>query len=84
MSTFEQVQSIIGEALSLGDRAQTLTPESRLFGDIPEFDSMAVLTVVTSLEEHFDILFDDEDIAEEHFADMSSLVALVESKRAAA
>ncbi|MBB4212031.1 acyl carrier protein [Rhodothalassium salexigens DSM 2132] len=84
MSTFEQVQKIIGESLALGDRAERLTPESRLFGDIPEFDSMAVLTVVTSLEDHFDIVFDDEDISEENFADVACLVALVESKRQAA
>lgn len=84
MSTFEQVRLVISENLSLGARGARLQPKSALFGEIPEFDFMAVLTVVTALEQQFGILFDDEGISKEAFLTVGSLVALVESKRAAA
>ena len=33
---------------------------TELFGALPEFDSMAIVTLLTELEEHLDIEFDDD------------------------
>ncbi|MFQ5348712.1 MAG: acyl carrier protein [Rhodothalassiaceae bacterium] len=82
MSTFEIVRSILTETLGLGDRGARLTPESGLLGEIPEFDSMAVVGIVAALEERFDILFEDDEINGEVFATVGSLSAAVEAKRA--
>ena len=70
-------------ALGLGERGRRLESASGLLGEIPEFDSMAVVTVVTALEERFDIEFDDEEIDAEVFASVGSLTDIVESKLAA-
>jgi acyl carrier protein len=80
MTTFDQVREILGSTLQLGDRIAGFTPATALLDDVPEFDSMAVVTVVAALEERFDILVADEDLTAEHFATLGSLVAFVDSK----
>ncbi len=51
--------------------------ETELFGAIAEFDSMALVTLIGEMEEHFEITFDDDDINAEHFASVASLTELV-------
>lgn len=80
MSTFEKVRAILSETLSLGARGEKLGPDSALLGELPEFDSMAVVGVVTGLEEAFDIVFDDDDINGEIFATLGTLSDFVEAK----
>lgn len=80
MSTFEKVRAILSETLSLGPRGARLTRDSALLGELPEFDSMAVVGVVTGLEEAFDIVFDDDNINGEIFATLGSLSDFVETK----
>ena len=82
MSTLDDVRVVLGDTLQLGDRAASLQSATPLFGALPEFDSMAVITVVTALEERFDILVDDEDISAETFATVGSLCNFVDQKRA--
>ena len=83
MSTFEHVRETLTSALGLGERGQTLTMASGLFGEMPEFDSMAVVNVVTALEDRFDIYFEDEEIDGEVFETVGTLVAFVDRKLAA-
>lgn len=80
MTTFEQVRQIIGEVLQLGDRTASLTPETTLLGNIPEFDSMAVVSVITALEDQMGILVEDDDISGETFETLANLSEFVESK----
>jgi acyl carrier protein len=80
MNTFEQVRQVVGAVLQLGDRTAGLSPNSALLGNIPEFDSMAVVSVITALEERFDILVEDDDITGETFETLGNLVAFVDSK----
>lgn len=68
---------IIGETLSLGERARTLGPDSGLLGHIPELDSMAVVGLITALEDHYGITFDDDEISADAFATVGSLHELV-------
>ncbi len=46
MVEFDEVRQLIGEILQLGDRAQKFGPDTPLLGSIPEFDSMAVVTLI--------------------------------------
>lgn len=80
MATFEQVRQIVGDVLQLGDRTQQLKPDTALLGNIPEFDSMAVVSVITALEEQFDIFVEDDDITGETFENLANLTAFVQSK----
>ena len=80
--TVVAVIDIIASSLQLGERVRSLTSESRLLGSIPEFDSMAVVVVVTSLEERFGFAVDDDEIDAEVFQTVGSLADFVERKLA--
>jgi acyl carrier protein len=77
------VRNVLRDALSLGDRAAALTSDSPLLGGLPEFDSMAVVTVVTLLEDTLGITIEDDDLSADVFATVGSLTAFVEGKLAA-
>jgi acyl carrier protein len=80
MATFEQVRKIVAESLEVGDRLDHAGPESALLGGIPEFDSMAVLNVITALENNLGITIDDDDISAEVFETLGSLASFVNVK----
>lgn len=71
---------ILDEVLSLGGRAKAFTPDTPLLGAIPELDSMAVVTLITSLEEQLGVVVDDDDIDGATFATVGSLTAFVGGK----
>ncbi len=78
----EEVKNILGDVLSLGDAKNALTPSSALLGSIPELDSMAVVHLITALEEHFGFIVDDDEISASTFETLGSLNAFVEQKLA--
>ncbi len=82
MDVQAQVLQVLDETLSLGGRAQRFTADTPLMGAIPEFDSMAVVTLLTTLEERFGIVVDDDEINGDTFATVGSLVGFVSSKLA--
>lgn len=81
MAVMADVIQVLGDVLALGERAGKLTADTALLGAVPEFDSMAVLGVITRLEEVFGISIADDEISAETFETVGSLVAFVESKR---
>jgi acyl carrier protein len=83
LATLDDVRTILRDSLQLGRRADGLAPETRLLGSLPELDSMAVLTVLTALEERFGITIEDDDINADTFATVASLCAFIDQKRAA-
>ena len=80
MNTLTDVKSLLAQSLQLGSRADTLTAASPLLGALPELDSMAVVTILTALEDHFGFTVDDDEISAETFATLGSLVEFVERK----
>jgi acyl carrier protein len=78
----QEVLRILDEVLSLGGRAQSFSPDTPLLGAIPELDSMAVVTLITSLEEQLGIIVDDDDIDGATFETVGSLTAFVSAKLA--
>lgn len=76
----EQVREIVGGVLQLEDRTAGLEMETQLLGGIPEFDSMAVVTVITALEDHFGFVVDDDEISADTFATVGTLVEFVMQK----
>lgn len=80
MTVQAQVIDVLAEVLSLGPRKQSLTADAALLGAIPEFDSMAVLGVITRLEEVFGISISDDEISAETFESVGSLTRFVEQK----
>lgn len=78
-----QVLRILDEVLSLNGRAMKFDTATPLLGAIPELDSMAVVTLITTLEERFGIAVDDDEISGDTFATVESLHSLVAAKLAA-
>ena len=82
-NALREVLLVLDETLSLGGRGMQLTRDTHLLGAIPELDSMAVVTVITRLEEQFGIVVDDDDIDGATFVTVGSLVDFVTGKLAA-
>lgn len=80
MRVKEDVKNIFINTLNLDHRKDSLNSNSILVGNIPEFDSMAVINLITALEEHFGILFIDDEISADTFKTLGSLAAFVERK----
>ena len=80
MQVMEDVRTVVGTALQLGARAQAMDASTPFLGSIPELDSMAVVNVITALEEHFGISVADDEISAATFATLGSLSAFVEQK----
>ncbi|MAD74817.1 MAG: hypothetical protein CML20_08530 [Rheinheimera sp.] len=57
--------------------------DTALLGAIPEFDSMAIIAVITELEDQLGIEFDDDEISAEIFETFGRLDAFVSQKQAA-
>ena len=75
-----EVIGIIGRVLELGQRTRAFSRETRLLGSIPELDSMAVATLITSLEEHFGFVIEDDEIDGTVFTSVGSLIDFVKAK----
>lgn len=77
------LRAVMADVLGLGEaRAAALTEASELFGALPEFDSMAVATVLTELEDRLGIIIDDDEVDGELFATFGSLLAFCRAKQA--
>lgn len=77
MNLTDQVLHVLDSALSLQGRTAGFTRDTPLLGALPELDSMAVLALLTGLENHFGITFSDEDLRGAVFATVGSLSDLV-------
>ncbi len=78
-----EVLSILDEVLSLKGRAASFTLETPLLGALPELDSMAVVALITTMEERFGFMVDDDEIDGASFASVATLVGFVQGKLAA-
>lgn len=82
MQTEQQVLRILDEVLSLGGRSAGFSRETLLLGAIPELDSMAVVSLITAMEEQLGLVIDDDEIEGATFASVGSLTDFVANKLA--
>lgn len=80
MDVMQEVIQLLDEVLSLGGRAADFQRDSALLGSVPELDSMAVVNLITTMEERFGIAIDDDEIDGDVFATVGSLVDFVRQK----
>lgn len=80
MATLDQVRTLLDQVLSLDGRGRRMGAETPLLGSLPELDSMAVVTVITALEEHFGIVVEDDEVNADVFETLGALTAFVDSK----
>ena len=76
----DDVKQILIDILNLGEEGHAMNAQTRLLGSIPELDSMAVVNVITALEEQFGIAVDDDEISAATFDTLGSLADFVAQK----
>jgi acyl carrier protein len=76
----QEIRQLLRDALQLGERANAFVAATPLLGSIPELDSMAVVTVITMIEERFGIVVDDDEISAETFETVGTLYDFVNAK----
>jgi acyl carrier protein len=80
MDANAEVLRLLDDVLSLGGRGLAFTRETHLLGAVPELDSMAVVALITSLEEQLGIAVADDEIDGETFRTVGSLTDFVADK----
>jgi acyl carrier protein len=75
----EEVRGVLRATLQMPASVR-LNMETQLLGGIPELDSMAVVAVMTALEDRFGFVIQDDEISAETFATLASLVGFIEAK----
>lgn len=77
------LRAILRDVLGLSEeRTADLTPNSGLFGHLPELDSQAVADLLTEMEDRFDIIIEDDEIDGDHLETYGGLLTLAEAKTA--
>ncbi|MFG6416566.1 acyl carrier protein [Roseateles sp. DC23W] len=74
------VLRLLDDVLSLQGRAQTFERSTQLLGALPELDSMAVVSLITALEEQLGLVVDDDDIDGDTFATVGALTDFVAAR----
>ena len=82
MNVEQEVIKTLHSVLNLEGRAAQFSAATPLLGSVAELDSMAVVAILTALEERFGIAVDDDDVDGRTFATVGSLTSFVESKLA--
>lgn len=80
VNTQNEVLSMLDDVLVLGGRAMAFGPDTALLGSLPELDSMAVVTLINTMEERFGIAVSDDEISGDTFASVDSLTRFVAAK----
>jgi acyl carrier protein len=75
-----ELLGLLDQVLSLNGRAAAFTEDTALLGAIPELDSMAVVALLTALEERFGFAVEDDEIDGATFASVGSLLEFVKGK----
>jgi acyl carrier protein len=78
----DDVKAVVGSALQIRDRMNGMDADTPLLGAVPELDSIAVVNLITALEEHFGITVADDEIGASAFETLGSLARFVEGKLA--
>jgi acyl carrier protein len=63
----------------LGGDSERYTPVTELFGSLPELDSLALVELITVIEERFGFELDEDDITAEVFGTVESLAAHIDA-----
>jgi acyl carrier protein len=71
------IKQLLIDTLSLDISVAELDDDTLLLGNIPQFDSMAIVSVITAIEESFGFMAEDDDLSAEVFESVDSLIHFV-------
>lgn len=81
-STSTSLREILEAVLGPQALPQPLDDDALLLGAVPEIDSMAVIAVLTAIEEAFGFSIADDEVSADMFETFGSLRRFVESRAA--
>ena len=76
----EAIYAILADVLGLDRSRIRLNAGTALLGQLPEFDSMAVVAILTAIEDQFGITVNDDEVDASIFETAGSLIAFVLGK----
>lgn len=77
----DAVRKVLADVLALPpERVARLTPDTPLFGAMPELDSMAVAGLLTELEDRLGIVIDDDEVDGDMLATVGALTDFARAK----
>ncbi len=76
MTKLEKLNAILADLLKLD--TSEFNESTELLGALPEFDSMAVVGLITAMEETFGITVNDDDLDAELFATAGSILTYID------
>ncbi len=74
-----EIKIILKSALQL-EGVDSWDESTEMLGAIPEFDSMAIVTVLTMIEENYGIMIEDDEVSAEVFETLGSLMSFISEK----
>jgi acyl carrier protein len=77
LNVLSHVIQVLDEVLALGGRGLQFNRQTPLLGAVPELDSMAVVALITTLEERLGIELPDDEIDASAFASVGALTDFV-------
>ena len=80
MNRIDTVKLILNQTLQLGDQIEAFDQTTPLLGNIPELDSVSIVSILNGIEGHFDIEILDDDITAEVFESVGTLAEFIEQK----
>lgn len=80
MDLKREIKAVLEGVLHLEGRTSKFEDDTPLLGGIPELDSMAVVAMITAIEERFNCTIDDDEIDGSVFATLGSLIDFVRLK----
>lgn len=78
-STLDELKALISQILGTTDQVASMDASTVLFGGLPELDSMAVVELISMIEERFGFAIDDADITADTFETFGTLSAFIDS-----
>ena len=79
MSLEVELKQLLQDCLQL-DEVSQWQAETEILGAVPEFDSMAIVTVLTQVEENYGVIIEDDEVSAEVFETLGSLMSFVAEK----
>ena len=80
MSIEKDLKNILISTLGLKIQPEKINGNDGLLGAIPEFDSLAVVTLIEAIEDYFDVVIDDDEVEAEIFETFGGLLEFVKQK----
>lgn len=81
LTTRGPTQHVLAQVLAelLGGGADRYSPDTELFGSLPELDSLALVELIVVVEGRFGFELDEDDITAEVFGTVESLAAHIDA-----